>query len=403
MSESFLTLRAKPTLFGRNESRTTISTWTRPIREDDFPRDESSPSLPSFHHFEVHVMTKFQASRTHLFEVVPQIGMGPFRLGESDTTVRQALDEMGLVVEEPSDPYCWELRACDSMLCFSNESPRQLVQILTQAAATQVAGRSLIGLRVDEALLELGVRRFDDTVWSMVSPETDFANGQPYTEKADRAKTSSTALLLSGTLWIRSLGLGLELLEGCVSSVCIREVKNLPRIGCGPITEQALADVNNLDTLASKFSTLPKVSVRRKIDWLRWSLVLATLVTVGVLAWVIFTMANDYMSWKNGTLVEGVVVTMSPEGPFPDELRVKYPMPNDQFGQATIPSQYTIARELGQAVELVYRDSDPSFAMTPLQSRDHFSSLSMTWLIILIPLFSLEICLLFPNFNRRRR
>jgi hypothetical protein len=127
----------------------------------------------------------------------------------------------------------------------------------------------------------------------------------------------------------------------------------------------------------------------------------ATVVTAAVLGWVIYTMAQDYVSWMNATAVIGTIVDAKPEGPFPDDFIVEYYMPDEKRALATVPSQYTTVREIGQDLELVYRKENPSVAMTKLQSRDHFSSISMNWLVFTIPLFSLELALLFPKYFSR--
>ncbi len=70
-------------------------------------------------------------------------------------------------------------------------------------------------------------------------------------------------------------------------------------------------------------------------------------------------MVSDYQSWRSAIPVNGVVVAMTPDGPFPDQFVIEYMLPNGQLGRATVPSQYTTARELEDEVELVYREKDP--------------------------------------------
>ncbi len=335
-------------------------------------------------------------------EIIPLGGLGTLRLGDAEADVRLALTGYGLMVEDQEDPYCWEYPWCT--LSFANKPVKCLVQIYSESEQANVFGRRIIGLRLDEALLTLGVQRFDDTVWSMISPDTDFAGGKPFVDQVERTDFSRSELLCWGTLWIKSMGLGLELVEAKVNAVSIRQAQYVPQIGLGPIDEQTLLDASDSEVLAKLSQAIENAPARtRSAVWRRGLLWLVTIVTGAVLCGVIATMVGDYFSWTKATPVNGKVVEMTPPGPFPDYLVVEYPMPNGQSSRATVPMQYTTARELGQAVELVCLPTDPGRAMTKLQSRDYFSSLSLNWLILLIPLFGLEICFLFPKFNRRGR
>lgn len=345
-------------------------------------------------------MHKNEIGHPPKLELVPNVGLGAIRLGDSATEVEQALHSFGLNIEEQLDPYCWEFERFT--LSFINQPNKRLVQIVSESEDAQIMGSQLVGLRLDEALLTLGVKRFDDTLWVMTSPDTDFANGELRTYST--GPQSNAQLLFLGVLWIKSLGVGLELFEGKINSVAIRQLKYVPQQGCGPLNEQTLLEASDPEALESLFeetaAPVGRIDLYASLKPLLW---IGTITTAAVLCWVITTMINDYRSWQNATPVTGEVVALTPDGPFPDELVVKYMMPDEQFGQVSIPTQYATARAIGEQVELVYREHDPSFAMTQLQSRDHFSSLSMNWLIYLIPLLGLEISMLFPHFNRRRR
>ncbi len=345
-------------------------------------------------------MHKNEIGHPPKLELVPNVGLGALRLGDSAEDVKQALRSYGLNIEEQDDPYCWEFEWFT--LSFVNQPTLRLVQIVCESEDAQVMGSRLVGLRLDEALLTLGVKRFDDTEWVMTSPDTDFANGELRTYST--GTQSNAQLLFLGVLWVKSLGVGLELFEGTINSVAVRQLKYVPQLGCGPLNEQTLLEASDPEALESLFEETPAsarhMDLYASLKPLLW---IGTITTAAVLCWVITTMINDYRSWQNATPVTGEVIGLKPDGPFPDELVVQYLMPNEQFGQATIPTQYASARAMGEPVGLVYREQDPSFAMTKLQSRDHFSSLSMNWLICLIPLLGMEFLMLFPNFSQRRR
>jgi len=210
-------------------------------------------------------------------------------------------------------------------------------------------------------------------------------------------------LLLAGTLWIKSLALGLELHEGKINSVSVRQTSYVPQQGCGPIDEHTLLDASDPETMGTQFQSIRKKRERKNSMFgVRQLLGLAALINAVVICWVVYTLVGDYLSWQDPKQVQGEVVALIPEGPFPDELVIEYMKPDQQIGQARVPVQYTAARELGEVVELVYRENEPGMAMPSLQVREHFSSLSLNWLAYLVILVGLEISLvmLIPVFNR---
>lgn len=338
-----------------------------------------------------------------MIELTPNVGLWNIRLGDSEAEVRQALLDEGWAFDESLDPYRWELKDPWCTLSFANDPAKRLVQISSMCETAEVYGRSLVGMKLHEALRALNISRFDDTVWSVGEVEVDFAGGKPFVDSDQRAKRPGESVLHCGTLWIKSLGLGLSLYAAEIEALAIRELKYVPRIGYGPLDEQTFDAARDPQTPAALIESSRPATWRKLLAQIpfRALLGLATLVTAAVLAWVIYTMVTDFQSWLEATPVTGRVVALKPEGPFPDEIVVEYSLPDEQQGLATIPCQYTTARKLDQEVEVVYRSSNPAVAMTRLQARDHFSSLSMNWLIYTIPLFSLQLLWLFPSLRRR--
>jgi hypothetical protein len=337
------------------------------------------------------------------FELVPDVGWGGIRLGSSECEVRQSLIDNELKFDESFDAFGWELEEPWCTLSFANDPIKRLVQISTSSDSVRVFGEPLVGMMLDEALLALGITRFDDTVWSVGEVESDFAGGKPFVDVDHRTKRSPSDLLSAGTLWIKSLGLGLTLYAAEIASVSLREENYLPQNGYGPLDEQTLDAASDPRTRVALLEANARTAAHKsqaKLP-LRALLGMVTLITGAVLCWIIYTMASDYRSWLDATPVSGKVIALEPDGPIPDALVVEYRIPPEQLVQAKIPSQYTTAREIGEDVELVFRESNPMVAMTRLQSRDYFSSLSLNWLIYTVPLFTLEILLLFPSLRHR--
>jgi hypothetical protein len=337
-----------------------------------------------------------------MFELTPNVGLWNIRLGDSEAEVRQALRDEGLQWDESLDPFRWELKDPWCTLSFANDPTKRLVQISSMCETAEVYCRSLVGLKLHEALRALNISRFDDTVWSVGEVEIDFADGKPFVDSDQRAERPGESVLHCGTLWIKSLGLGLSLYAAEIEALAIRELKYVPRIGYGPLDEQTFDAARDPQTPAALLQSHQPAAWRKLVTQIpfRALLGLATLVTGAVLAWVIYTMVTDYQSWLEATPVTGKVVALQPEGPIPHEIVVEYPLPDAQRARTTIPLAYTTVRELGEEVEVVYRPSNPAVAMTRLQARDHFSSLSMNWLLI-VPIFGWELLCLFPNYRQR--
>jgi hypothetical protein len=337
------------------------------------------------------------------FDAKPLVGIGKIRLGDTDSTIRTLLVQDKLSFNEHRDPFCWQLDTPTCRLSFINAPGKRLVQILSSSQALQLQNTCLVGMELAEALAALHVKSFDDTVWSTGNVLDDFVKGSPFVEPDNLIYPSNANLLNAGTLWIKSLGLGLTFAQAKVGAITLRDIAYVPRIGHGPLEQHTLDAANDPVLLKTLLETTAKSAARAEYALRVYRTILAlVLFSTGViLCWVFYTMANDYRSWLNATQVTGKIVALKPDGLFPDEVVVEYLLPNEQSVQVSIPCQYSTARAVGKEVELVYRESNPSLAMTRLQSRDNFSSLSMNWLIYTIPLFSLALLLLFPKFHRR--
>jgi hypothetical protein len=80
--------------------------------------------------------------------------------------------------------------------------------------------------------------------------------------------------------------------------------------------------------------------------------------------------AVDLMRPKETLSVAGKVIRTSPEGPFPEVVTVEYQDHASRTHQVEIPTSYTTARVVGDAVDLDYPPDSPANAMTRAQLSD---------------------------------
>ncbi len=343
--------------------------------------------------------------------IVPTVGWGPVRLGATKAEVRELLLQIkDIEIEErSSDKYILISDNPYYEFQFVADQPERLVQIIVGDGPMIVDGTELLGLPIDEVLLVLGVRSFNDTLWSVEASDQDYENGIPEADTQRITHCETLDKLRWGTLWIRSMGLGLGMNNGHVGDVSIRLPQDVPVVGCGPLdedtlllaTDPQLQELINAEVAkyreqsASNHSALPPIRTATKIVLTFLALVLVVV--------PIYIMVRNYQRWSSATQVTGTIVAVEPET-FPDFLDLEYPLPNSDVGTARIQATYAATRDVGGEVELLYVASDPTRVVTLSQRYDqvldgHSPFLLLTSIPAGIFLFSLA----FPELTWSRR
>jgi hypothetical protein len=336
-------------------------------------------------------------------EIRPKHGWANIELGNSLAEVRAALATNGHPYDLSSDEFTLDIHSPETTFYFNDSTPKQLVQIVFYDQGHRVDGAPVIGLPLDEAMLPFNVKAFEDTLWSTVSIEEEYQKGRPLHDSKRNRQATSKQKLEHATLWIKSQGVGLVMLFGVVHALAIRRQGNEPKVGCG------ILDASTMGA-AGKPQPSPKANPRvaqsninaprsQSQNWRLRSLF--ALLTILFLAIPIGVVYRDLSAWRQAIAVVGVVVETKPEGPSPDEIVVKYQVPNVGEFRVAIPDSYTTARDVGTEVELIYVPTRPERAMTQIQARDDIWSISPYYLFGSVGLSMFFLHLTFPNHIRQ--
>lgn len=297
--------------------------------------------------------------------------------------------------------------ALGGQLQFTKTSPHLLYQIVAGKPSVLIAGEKVIGERLEDALTQLGLKHWNDTLWSIVDVDSEFVGGVPLDDRKRPRKASAKELLAGGTLWIKSLGLGLVMKYGRVDLVCVRTSNDVPKVGCGELTEEHLIEQVDPNPFPSipRNAPLPKQAPNPPKSKLRRR-VIFSLLAVGFIAFPALVAYSDITAWQNAIAVTGTVIDTRPEGPFPDELDVQYEVAGGPSRTVTLGFAYTTARAKGDKVDLLYRPEIPQRAMTRIQIPDDGWSVHPYALFGSVMLATFCLVAAFPEYirlHRRRR
>lgn len=329
-------------------------------------------------------------------ELLPNLGWQLVRLGDTQEEVQAALKQMGVAYDNSLDATCFEIDQPYCTLQFTGQSPPVLAQIVMSDDCVRVNGMPVLDLSLDEALVALGVRSFDDTMWSMVDIDSEYDRGRPIADSLRPTKAKPMQLLDSGTLWIKSLGVGLYMGEGRVDAIALRLKSDVPKVGCGPLDPDTITSAGSptieqeITRQDTKSRRAPPQNFRAK-RFLQKALV--TLIALAACTAPPILLFMRYQSWKSPICVEGQVVEVQYDGPFVDRLLVQYALPDQSTKRAKVLPTFTEAREIGQVVDLCYLPSNPDHAVTLQESRSEFLSGYLPYSLILGPFLGLMLFL----------
>lgn len=314
-------------------------------------------------------------------EITSAVGIGPIWLGCSPQDALGQLTNLGAEHNYHAPSHVIYCETIQGELQFTAGNSSRLFQVAVAEKELLVNGERVIGLRLDKALEILKVTTLSEGLWSAVDVDSEFADGVQIPDSKRLRKCNRESLLQTGTLWIKSLGLGLVLNLMQVQEVLLRMPEDVPRVGCGELTQADLDAIKNHNPFAayvsppveaSAASWLPRLSAAKSL-LTRVVLCAAAIALVAVPIGVVVT---DIHSWQNANAVTGKVIQTLPPGPFPDFVIVEYVSADGETRKTKISTNYATAREVGEEVELLYRSDKPGHAMTRIQSRDEGLSVS---------------------------
>ncbi len=338
-----------------------------------------------------------------LFQIKANSNWAGIEFGVNRQEVRKLLkQERGSVQASKWDPFVDCLDTPPAELTYRSASGKPLVQVLFNDDTVQYDGKKLVGLPIDQALLVLGVQSFNDTMWMISHPQDEFENGEQIEEGASQVEPRK--LLQDGTLWIRSLGLGLTLDNLLVDEVTLRDPTYIPAIGCGPLTEDVLALAidpafqQELEESERKRSQTGWATVVN-VPWIiRFPIILVAVLVVLI---PVLIMIRRYIDWSKATEVQGQVVAVE-AGMFPTYVTVEYPLPGGKLVRHDLSANHVPARDLGTVVTLIYLPSDPEHPKTLSQRYDAVMDKALVYPLVMSPMFALFLLkFAFPNQSRR--
>jgi hypothetical protein len=232
-------------------------------------------------------------------EIIPTQGFGTISLGDDLESAQSAMHAIDADSHYHPQTLALYSEALGGQLQFTKEPPHALYQIVAGKPAILVAGETIIGERLEDALTRLDVAQFSDTLWSIVDIDSEFVGGVPLANGKRSRRASPKELLAGGTLWIKSLGLGLVLKYGRVELVCVRKPDDVPTVGCGELSEVHLKEQVDPQLFPSipRPEPLPKRAPNppKKKFWRR---VIFSLLAIGFIAFPAIVVYSDLKAWE---------------------------------------------------------------------------------------------------------
>jgi hypothetical protein len=347
------------------------------------------------------------------FDLIPGQGWLGIHFSDPPEVVEEKLRLAGVPFEKSRDQLEWDFGDGDGVIYFlagANNKPSRVAQFVMDEHVS-VKGKSVVGTKLDEALYELDVRSFEDTLWSMVDIDNEYRRGVPIDDSKRLTRAEPLDLLESGTLWVKSLGLGLVLHDGRVVSLALRSPGDVPQIGCGALNKETLGRSLDEDLqhkirerrASSVAVTKPSPDFSNKPSVFGWLKPVIAIVVFSWVAWLIFGYVQNQIAWTKATRVGGVVVRTEPEGLFPELLTVEYQLPAQDMKKVILKWNETTAREVGDEVDLYYIENKPGKVLTKMQAVDKGGDFSSEFTMMNFLIGMAVLITLYPSIFARRR
>lgn len=298
--------------------------------------------------------------------VEPGIGYGELKL---DLPRQQALDylkrkHVRYVIDE-DDPERVAVAKIGIELLFSDDEDNgeRLQQIALIHPELPVNGMQPIGKSLDQSLLAFGIESFEDTLWRQdESLEWSIDQGTN-DDQPKAANVTAENLLISGTLWIHSLGLGLRMKQGVVHQIFMRRTEDVPTVGICRLTESHLqvAIRDDLPIYLTKYTYRPD-----RASWLYWIGVAALVIAAGFVA---NAAIRDQQRWRTSMVAEGKVIGKDEQDP--TLFVIEYQDSDRRVHQVkwTILDMY-VPPAIGDTVDVHYLIEAPDQPLGPARVRD---------------------------------
>ena len=290
-------------------------------------------------------------------------GMGVIKLGSTHADVIAALQNAKIDLEgdDELDEGRLYVIDLDTELRFKSTQPPILLEIIVEDEQVRLGPLPVLGQRLHKIVDQLQVTEAE-TLWRMENDDDH--------RPADGSQPIVTddTLLNAGTLWIPSLGLGLGLVRGEITTVRLRQPQEAPQRGLGPLTH------SQRELSARKDLPLYLVRTRSSIDpatiRIQSFLLLAVVVAMGMTIW---QGIRYQLRWNAAPVVEGAVLDVQPPppDPFPDEYTVAYLDQTGKTHQVVLKrSDVYVAPKIGDKIEIRYLPENPAQPLGPARYRD---------------------------------
>ena len=262
------------------------------------------------------------------------VGMGPLVLGLPRNEIIGLLRDKwrGEIDREELDEFLelddneFYIDAIETNLFFSSDSQQTLKRLDISDDRVVFGSMRIIGKPLHEVVTLLNVPA-SETLWCDFyedDEQADAALNKP-------ASKSDRLLLAAGTLWIRSLGLGLTVIRGKIDCIHLCNPEDSPRYGSGTWNDQqqALSEIGfqSKSMLKNAKSSAP-TSIMIRL------LFLAMVIAIGSVIWKGLRMQQE---WDREPDEQATVVAKDPPPPqpFPEIYTLSYKDKNGLAHQAT--------------------------------------------------------------------
>lgn len=294
--------------------------------------------------------------------VDPGVALGVIRLGATREELANSLTGIGVELDVDDEDDWLYVPEMDTELHFKSTRPPALLEIVAEDERVRLGPLPVIGERLHKIVDLLQVPDAE-TVW-----RTHETADEERTD-ANRPIMTDNTLLDRGTLWIPSLGLGLGMVRGEITTVRLRKPEESPRRGYGMLTpaQRELSARNDLMTyLIRRNSNGPSTWESRLLTILGFGVALM----IGMLVWQGIAYQGQ---WNSAPVVEGEVIGVEPPPPepFPDEYTIDYRDSAGNSHQVVFKrNDVYVTPKIGEKVEIRFLPDAPDRPLGPARYRD---------------------------------
>jgi hypothetical protein len=312
-----------------------------------------------------------------VWPVEPGKGIGVVALGASRDEVVRRLADAGLELVDDEGRSRWTyVEEMDADVTFSEGSFSVVEEIGVSDERARLGPIDLIDEPVLKVIELLRIAD-EDTLWTLRSdtyPKEPSA-GDALADSAGEqtpSKPTIEKLLSEGCLWIRSFGLGLELVYGDVLTVRLREPGDIPGPSYGSLTPEQRRVAGRPDLTSHLIGSPAPTAARSTPSRTSRFQILAGLALLLSMAIVVWQGIDYQRRWDNALAVDAVVIGVSPPppDPFPDFFTIGYQDQQGQRHEAIMHhSEIFSLSKIGDKVQIQYLPEAPDAPLGPWGAR----------------------------------